>query len=67
LVMEIDATKAGLKHIVLKGGEILRLQITVHVVEAMTTKISQAQEQCQWIVDMYEALVQVVEDTRVRQ
>jgi hypothetical protein len=30
-------------------------------------KEHQAQEQCQWIVDMYEALAQAVIDTGVRQ
>jgi hypothetical protein len=67
LVMEIDAVKACLEQIGLEGGEILRPPVTVQVVEAMTTKRSQAQEQCQWIVDMYEALAQAVADTGVRQ
>jgi hypothetical protein len=66
LVMEIDAAKACLKHIGLEGGEILRPPVTVQVVEAMSAKSIQAQEQCQQIVDMYEALAQAVADTGVR-
>jgi hypothetical protein len=65
--MEIDAVKACLKHIGLEGGEILRPPVTTQVVEAMTSKRIQAQEQCQRIVDMYEALTQEVVETRVRQ
>jgi hypothetical protein len=49
LVMEIDAVKVHLEQIGLEGGEILRPPVTVQVVEAMSAKRIQAQEQCQWI------------------
>jgi hypothetical protein len=67
LVMEIDAAKVHLEQIGLEGGEILRPPVTAQVVEAMSARSSQAQEQCQRITDMYEALAQAVTDVGVRQ
>jgi hypothetical protein len=67
LVMEIDATKLSIEKIGLEGGEILRPPVTAQVVEAMTEKRNQAQEQCQQITEMYEALAQAVKDVGVRE
>jgi hypothetical protein len=65
LVVEIDAAKVSIEQIGLEGGEILRPPVTAQVVEAMTEKRNQAQEQCQWITEMYEALAQEVKDVGV--
>jgi hypothetical protein len=67
LVMEIDAPKASLEQIGLYGGDILQFPVTAQVVEFMSAKRNQAQEQCQWIVDMYKSLAQAVADMGVRQ
>jgi hypothetical protein len=67
LVMETDVAKACLEQIGLEGGNILRPPVTAQVVKAISAKRIQAQEQCKRIVDMYKALEQAVEDTRVRQ
>jgi len=64
--MEIDKEKVHLEQIGLEGGEILRPLVTTQMVKAMSTRSNQAQEQCQWITNMYEALAQVVTYTRVR-
>jgi hypothetical protein len=49
----------------LEGGDILKPPVTVQMVEAMVEKRNQAQEQCQQITEMYEALAQAVKDAGV--
>jgi hypothetical protein len=67
LVMEIDAEKVCIEQIGLEGGEILRPPVTTQVVEAMTEKSNQAQEQCQRIAEMYDALAQAVKDVGIHE
>jgi hypothetical protein len=62
LVMESDAAKKNIEQIGSEGGEILQSPITEQVVTAMADKSSQAQQQCQWITKMYDALQQAVSE-----
>jgi hypothetical protein len=56
LVMESDTTKKSIEKIVSKEGEILQSPMIDQVVTAMVDKRSQAQQQCQRIMKMYDAL-----------
>jgi hypothetical protein len=56
LVMESDVAKKRIEEIGSEGGEILQSPITEQVVITMADKSSQAQQQCQRITKMYDAL-----------
>jgi hypothetical protein len=51
LVMESDAAKKNIEQIGAEGGEILQSPIMEQVVTSMADKRSQAQQQCQCIME----------------
>jgi gamma-glutamyl:cysteine ligase YbdK (ATP-grasp superfamily) len=65
--MERETTKKSTEQIEAKGGEILQSPIMEEVVTNMVDKSSQAQQQCQHIMKMYDALQHVVSEVGGKQ
>jgi hypothetical protein len=66
LVIDINATKFIVEHILVEGGELLQKPVTAQLMEYMAERSFQAQAQCQRITEMYDALAQAVTDTGFR-
>jgi hypothetical protein len=62
VVMESDVAKRRIEQIRSEGGEILKSPITEKVVTVMDKKSSQAHQQSQWIMKIYDALKHEVTD-----